>query len=332
MRLLIVAIAGVLVALPAVAFAADAGAQVQVHLPHNVTVETDALTLGAMTIVQSSDPALQAKASAVAMGRAPWAREELVIDRPTIVARLAACGIVPAQVKLTGADRVVLTRTVQTMRGEELAKVAAEHLDRKCPLLQGGRWQIVRVPREVTVPAGGELLIEPRIASGDAASGSARVDVAVSQGGHPVATDQAQFKAVYPERRAVAVTDLPAGVTLTSENVEIKVYPSDRPEPADWKPPYGHAAAEAVKAGGVVRVAPARQGQGPAVEKIISRNDTVTMKIDGEGFTITALGLALDDGRAGGFVRVRNVDSGRIVVAKVRADGSVEPVVGGAKP
>ena len=86
------------------------------------------------------------------------------------------------------------------------------------------------------------------------------------------------------------------------------------------------------RSGGVVRVAAAaRQGQGPAVEKIISRNDTVTMKIEGDGFTITALGQALDDGRSGAFIRVRNVDSGRIVVGKVKSDGSVEPVISGAK-
>ena len=45
------------------------------------------------------------------------------------------------------------------------------------------------------------------------------------------------------------------------------------------------------------------------------------------GFTISGTGLALQDGRPGDFIRVRNVDSKRIVVAKVTADGTVAPVI-----
>jgi flagella basal body P-ring formation protein FlgA len=308
-------------------FAADAS--VQIHLPRNITVETATLTLGTVAVVQSADPALEAKASAVAVGRAPWPREELVLDRTTLLARLAAGGITPSQVKLTGADKVAIVRAVLTMRGEELGQAAAAHLDRTCPLQQGGRWQAVRLPKDVTVPSGGPLQIEPHLASGDAASGLARVDVSVSQDGRSCANEQAHFKAVYKERRAVAVMDLPAGVTLTTENVEIREFPSDRPEPAGWKPPYGQVASEATKGGCVVR--PSAGKQAPEAEKLISRNDTVTMKIEGDGFTITALGQALDDGRSGAFIRVRNVDSGRIVVGKVKSDGSVEPVISGAK-
>ena len=308
-------------------FAADAS--VQVHLPHNITVETATLTVGTVAVVQSADPALEAKASAVTVGRAPWPREELVLDRQTILARLATGGVPAAQVRLTGADRVAIVRAVLTMRGEELAKAAAAHLERTCPLPQGGRWEAMRVPKDITVPAGGSLTIDPRLASGDAASGLARVEVAVSQEGRPCANEAAMFKAVYKERRVVAVTDLPVGVTLTEQNVEVREFPSDKPEPAGWKPPYGQVAADSVKAGCVVR--PSAGKGAPEPEKLISRNDTVTMKIAGDGFTITALGQALDDGRSGAFIRVRNVDSGRVVVGKVKSDGSVEPVISGAK-
>jgi flagella basal body P-ring formation protein FlgA len=263
------------------------------------------------------------------MGRAPWPKEEIAIDRTTILARLASCGIPASQVRLTGAEKVVVGRSVQTVKADDLVKVATEYVQQKLPGAPGGQWRLVRTPKDVTVPAGGPLLIEPRLVSNDPVS-LTRVEVSVSVAGRQAATDQVHFKTVYPERKAVATCDIPAGAMLTPENVEIRTGMSDRPEPADWRPPYGQVAAEAVKAGTPVRGAAPKPP--PPPEKIISRSDSVMMKIQGEGFVITALGQALDDGRPGGFIRVRNVDSSRIVVAKVMADGCVEPVLSGVRP
>jgi flagellar basal body P-ring formation protein FlgA len=61
----------------------------------------------------------------------------------------------------------------------------------------------------------------------------------------------------------------------------------------------------------------------------VHRNENVVMRIKGDGFLLTAMGLALEDGRPGAMIKVRNVDSGRVVMAKVAADGAVEPVFEG---
>ena len=46
------------------------------------------MTLGGLCVVRCDQAALQAKASAVKMGRAPFAKETIVIDRATIRNRL----------------------------------------------------------------------------------------------------------------------------------------------------------------------------------------------------------------------------------------------------
>ena len=51
------------------------------------------------------------------------------------------------------------------------------------------------------------------------------------------------------------------------------------------------------------------------------------MSVRGLGFRISGKGLALQDGRPGDCVRVRNIRSQRIVVANVRRDGTVEPLM-----
>ena len=79
-----------------------------------------------------------------------------------------------------------------------------------------------------------------------------------------------------------------------------------------------------LRAGALIRPALAHQPQ-PVTN--IRRSSTVLMRIQGKGYALTALGQALDDGFPGQCIRVRNVDSSRIIMATVNADGSVEPVV-----
>jgi len=59
---------------------------------------------------------------------------------------------------------------------------------------------------------------------------------------------------------------------------------------------------------------------------IVKRNRTVVIRIERPGLLITAIGKAMQDGRAGDYIKVQNVDSQRIIFARVNADGTVEPV------
>ena len=59
---------------------------------------------------------------------------------------------------------------------------------------------------------------------------------------------------------------------------------------------------------------------------IVNRNQNVIIKIDRFGLLVTAAGKALQKGCAGENIKVQNVDSNRIIVAKINEDGSVEPV------
>ena len=66
----------------------------------------------------------------------------------------------------------------------------------------------------------------------------------------------------------------------------------------------------------------------PVSGEVVRRNDSVVMRITGNLFQITALGQALENGGEGDLIKVRNVDSKRVVVARVIHDGTVEPVCG----
>ena len=51
------------------------------------------------------------------------------------------------------------------------------------------------------------------------------------------------------------------------------------------------------------------------------------IQLEAGGLVVTATGRMLDEGAAGDFVRVRNVDSQRVIIAKVNEDGTVVPIL-----
>jgi hypothetical protein len=59
---------------------------------------------------------------------------------------------------------------------------------------------------------------------------------------------------------------------------------------------------------------------------IIERNQNVCIRIDKGGLVVTASGKAMQPGKSGEKIKVRNIDSQRVILAKVNEDGTVEPV------
>ena len=107
--------------------------------------------------------------------------------------------------------------------------------------------------------------------------------------------------------------------TRTIETVE-----SDRPEPANWKPPYGLAVTRTVPAHAEIR--PDMIGT-PRSSTVVRRNETVEIRLERPGLVVSAMGTALQEAHAGEVLKVRNADSNRIVMCRVRADGAVEPIL-----
>jgi flagella basal body P-ring formation protein FlgA len=92
----------------------------------------------------------------------------------------------------------------------------------------------------------------------------------------------------------------------------------------NWQPPYGQVAARRLPAATELR----RDMLGAAPAPIlVRRNDTVVIRIERPGLLVTAVGMALQEARAGEYVKVRNADSSRIIICKVNADGTVEPML-----
>ncbi len=314
----------VLATVSCVAPADDGGPALRVHLPRTVSVDGERLCLGVISLVRADDDALARKVSAIAMGRAPWSKEKLVINRPTILGRLATHGVSRDEVGFSGAEKVVVTRNEEVVKSGRIVNAAEAFLATTRPAPNGCRWRLICPPNDLYAPAGSDVLFKPRMVP-HGARGEAKVEVMVTAAGKTLAGSRVVFRMAYRNRRLVAKRDILPGGVITPENTKLHTTTADNPEPVDWAAPYGQRAIRIIPAGAAVRrgmVRPAR------AEVLVRRNKSVVMRIAANCFQITTLGQALEDGREGDFIRVRNVDSKRIVVAKVADDGTVQPVFG----
>jgi flagella basal body P-ring formation protein FlgA len=293
----------------------------QVYLPREVTIEDKIANLGQVGIVRG-DKSLVAKASKIALGRLSVAGQEIVLDKQMVLSRLACSGISSTEVALTGAEEVTIKQQQKLIRSDRLVEQASSFLKGKLPAGSVCQPDPIRPPEDVVVPqTSEEIELVAGIVPG--ARNQAKAQISVFADGKEVGTREVAFRLKYTCRRAVALLDIPAGVLISPENVKIEEYLGDNPEPPDWRAPYGLIARRGIAANSVLRPSMVRHLK-PDV--IVKRNQNVVIHMERPGLSVSAIGKAMQKGSLGEYVKVRNVDSQRVILAKVNADGTVEPV------
>jgi len=297
----------------------------QVYLPREVTIKGDTISLGEVSIIRS-DPCegeLQAKAGKIPLGRISVPGQEIVIDRSMILSRLACNGVPASQVTLTGAEKITIKREHKIIRSSEFVELASAFMKKNPPAGSVCEWEAIRVPKDLIVPEKSkDIKLVPMFAK-DAAKNQIKVEIAVVQNGKAIGKYEVTFRLKYKGHRVVTLVDIPAGEVISSKNVKIEKGVANFPEPVDWKPPYGLIAKRPLAAKTVLQanmVGPVKP------EIVIERNQNVVIRIESPLLVVTAMGKAMQDGREGEYIKVRNQDSQRIVLAKVKEDGTVAPI------
>jgi len=301
-----------------------------IHLPRDIAVESESLTLGQIAVVTGAE-ALVVKARDIELGRISVAGQIVTIDRSLILSRLACSGMPACNPVMSGADKVAVRRTAKVIKSSNIIESASSFLAGSIKEQAIARWEPLRSPADVILPAQTKNIeLVPRLVSRSGARGVSRgangqavTEVGVVADGKQIDTRQVIFRAKYNVHRAITVMDVKEGVTLTANNTRTEEVISDEPEPAEWAAPYGLVAVRNLPAGTVVGSNMAKSPQPPVV---IERNQTVVIRIERAGLVVTAMGKATQQGKLGECIKVRNVDSQRLIMAKVNEDGTVEPV------
>jgi len=297
----------------------------KLYLPREVTIKDDTIRLGEISIIGNNPGkgGIADKANNIALGRITMPGQEIVIDRTMILSRLACNGIPASKVILTGAEKITVRKQQKIIKGSEFVELASAFLKKNPPAGSACQWDAIRIPRDLAVPEKSkDIKLSPRLVRGTAKN-QARVRVAILQNGKKTGECEVTFRLKFNCHRAVTLVSIDAGEVISPNNVKIESFISSHPEALDWKPPYGLIAKRPLPANttlGPHMVGPLK----PAV--IVGRNQNVVIRIETPLLLVTAIGKTLQEGRAGEYIKVRNLNSQRIILAKVKEDGTVEPV------
>ncbi len=293
----------------------------QIYLPREITIKDKHLSLGQVGIIRGQE-SLVAKASKIALGQISAPGQKIVIDRKTLLSRLACNGIPVWKVTLTGAETITIQQQERTIRSDEFIKLASSYLEKNPPGISVCGFNPIRIPQDFIITGTGkDISFSPRLVSSGAGN-QAKVEIAIHSGGKIIGTSEIIFKLKYNCRQAVTKIDIPTGTVISPDNVKIEKITSNYPESVDWKPPYGLISKRQIPTKTVLHPNMLSPVKSPIITK---RNQKVVIRIDMPGFLITAFGKAMQDGRAGDYIKVRNVDSQRIILAMINEDGSVKP-------
>jgi flagella basal body P-ring formation protein FlgA len=291
----------------------------RVYLPRQITVTASKLSLADVAVVASEDDQASLRAQKIALGRGPHSREGLRIDRALILSRLVAGGFDKSRIRLTGAQAIVVRRREATVSPERIVQAGRTLIAKK---VGGEDWQLAAQPKQLTYPAQSDARLGARITEKSARA--VQIEVRVEMGGKILARRTLQFHRPVEVRRLLATRDLPAGTPLTAKNIRfetVRTFKNPKDYPAE---PFGQMVNRPVKAGQDITAAMLD----PIEAKVlVRRNQPVVMKIESPSFVIRAAGVAMQDGKAGDLIQVRNIDSRAVVVARVGFDGTLQPVL-----
>jgi len=298
--------------------------QPQIYLPRKVQVEQEHLTLGDISIISCDDDELSQKVSLIAVGRAPLLGESIVIDRRTVLSRLVASGIERTDARVTGARKVSVTRRETTIPSEDLLESAQKLLRTSRPGPKGVTWRLTRKIDDLVFPSERrDVKLRPHLVD-TAGKNYVKVRVGAYAGEKEIAGSDLLFRIVYPHQQAVAVSPISPGEKITEQNAQVRTVLMDSAPREKFEPPFGMIAKKNVEKGNLIRPSILEKNR-PAL--VIERNQTVEMKITGPGFKVSGIAKALQDGRVGQVIRVRNMDTKRTIAARVGFDGTVVPVI-----
>lgn len=301
----------------------EENALLQIHLPREVIVRGNHLDLGQVCVIRGLGSDV-ARVRAIGMGRLSAPGQKIVLDRPTILSRLASFGISAEQVRLTGAETVTVRRQLRIVQADDFVELARGFLQRHPLARSASESAAIARPKDLILSQEvKDIEFTPRFIS-NRARGHVSVLVDVMADGAKVATREITFRLKYEGHQVVTLEPIAEGTVLTAQNVKVEKVVCEEPEPVGWKPPYGLAATRSLPANAVIRGGMVGTPQAPVV---VRRNETVVMRLERPGLLITATGLALQEARTGEFIKVRNADSQRVIVCKVIGQGTVEPVL-----
>lgn len=294
---------GFAAALSVLFFAGVAWGKAVVSIPAEVVVTKEWITLGEIAHIQGDDPGQVLELKGISLGRAPLPGSHRFIRRAQIEARLEG-------VELHCPLRVKVLRASQRIPAAKVAEIASRYLRGRLPFADRVEILNLRVRGNVVLPRGPwDYLVLER--SGRPLG---KVSLAIlfrCQGHQRRALVEAEVRAW--AKVAVASRRLPRYHILQEGDVRLEERELSHllGFVTDPRQLLGKRTKVSIPQGTVLR------WDQVEIPPVVKRGKVVTMVLETPCIRATALGVAVEDGRRGEVIRVKNLSSHREVFAEV---------------
>jgi len=293
---------------------------VTLTLPPRATIETDEMLLGKIAVITDAGDDEQ-RLSQVVLGAAPIPGQSRTLTQEMIRVRLRQFGFNPDTITFDCPPSVLVTRLTTAVKGELMVEVAREWLLERLAPAADEKLELtpMRTPTDAQAPTG-VLTWECAPAGMDV--GSLRhVMLTMLVDGHPISRSVLSFRLsrfaeVLVVHKAIARGGMLSEDAVAKEWCDITTVTGTPLR--DVAELTGKRAINSLALNAVLTQANTEP------VPLVMRNDTVHVQAKCGAILVTAVAVALEDGREGATIRVRNPDSREEYSARVIAAGLLE--------
>lgn len=293
----------------------------------NISVQPSAVTthgevtIGDVAVLDGGDATLRSRISRLDLADAPQAGKATRLSRDLITHRIRIAGVDSGKFRVQGAEAVLVSFHGYKVPEEEIVDAAKQYLRSRMP------WKAddvsIETAREIpgAVHVSGrkeDVRFEPALRAGRLALGTVQVDVTVFAKGVKQAQVPVSLEVHMCQPVAVASRRVARGQVLTADDIffERRVVDNIAGYLTEAESPIGQKAKRPLQPLQAVTRGELESSEAES-NVVVRQRDAVKLVARAGNLTITATGEALQDGRTGQMIRVRNVDSKNVVTGRV---------------
>lgn len=286
-----------------------------VRVYEQAEVLTDQILLGGIARIDGGDAAFVRKLEGVIIGRSPFPGKTRTLDAATLLSRLRQSGIDPEKLDLQVPSEVVLSREAVTIGRDQIEQIVRAFLQQQVARKPTEAVVIkdIRVSEAVVLPQG-HLTTHVTAPKNSELTGSVPLQVTFTV--EPDFERRVWVTASLEQRVNVVVARRPMGRFKPIEEADIELtavdlasLPADRID--DPAVAIGKRTRRAVGSGTVLR--PDLLELPP----LVKRGDRVRIIAESAGLRVSAFGQVKQKGTQGELIPVVNLDSNKVVHARV---------------
>lgn len=292
---------------------------ITVSVHEQAEVNGPSMTLGDIADINGDDAERIAMLQAVKLGKAPLPGNNAVLTGELITMRLSASGADFSDVVWQIPEKVNVVTLSQTLTGQSVADCAIQAVKQQLGTDGDTTVEAVGLPMDTSYRVG-ELTLKAETPRNIRYNGPTLVKVNVSLDGQKVASETVRlnikmFKEVVVAAKSILLHEVFSNDSVKLEHLEISRLPHGFL--TDLNKVVGLSARRTISPGMVL--------SSTMLDKpvLVKRGDKVTIIARVGGTEITAPGQAMQDGSEDQIIRVQNLNSQKIVSAKIIDASSV---------